>query len=790
MEHGRVSARTEPLGPISLLESPLKRLVLVLAISILSSVLWAANVFEPLEDRLTDLRAHWIESDPTGEVVIVEIDARSIAELQTWPWPRGYHARLIRNAHQSGADMIAFDVDFSALSQPAEDQEFADALKAAEPVILPIYEQRASGQSSKDAVIVNRPASAFAAAWSGGVNIFPDQDGTVREYAAATIIDSQIQPSIATLLAHKTNMGDQSFQPDWGIRAQQIPRISYVDLLEGRVQENYIQGKRLLIGATAVELGDRYVVPSYGIIPGVVIQALATESLLQDRAILRTGPLPTLLGIGLVAFVLGGARFRRFPWSFGLASAAIFALLLSLPVIVQSTWPVSMQSAAMLFAGILCVAVRLGVETRRRVVLKSLCDNETGLPNRLMLEAYLNQANAGAIIVAAAIERYEAIRDTIGIKGMASVVTETARRIDEREMGPVFRIAPDMLAWTYINCKDEEADARTISLSEAFRTPVGLTEGEVDVTLSFGLYRASADVVPVLRIEHAIAAVGSARFSGDIFQWYGGVNPDARRELSLMGELRRGMVQGDVTLAYQPKLNLRDGLISDAEALMRWSHPDDGMIPPDRFIPLAESTGVVRELTQFALHRAVEDCARYQAMGIEMRIAVNLSARDIAHPDFVDMVLQMLGKHDLRPSQLTLEVTESAIIRSPEAAIETLTQLRAAGMRLSVDDYGTGQSTLSYLKKLPVHEIKIDKSFVTSLCENRNDLIMVRSTIKMAHELGLEVVAEGVEDAQTMQLLSSMNCDYIQGYFIGKPMPFSELCKIAHSDPDYVSVTA
>jgi EAL domain-containing protein (putative c-di-GMP-specific phosphodiesterase class I) len=247
----------------------------------------------------------------------------------------------------------------------------------------------------------------------------------------------------------------------------------------------------------------------------------------------------------------------------------------------------------------------------------------------------------------------------------------------------------------------------------------------------------------------------------------------------MMGELRRGMAAGEVTVAYQPKLDLKSGMITHAEALVRWNHPVDGAIPPDRFIPLAESSGVIGELTDFVLRTVVADCARLRASGRQMCAAVNISAADIATPGFVDKVKAVLGEFEVEAGNLALEVTESAIIRSTATAISVLTELRELGIRLSIDDYGTGQSTLSYLKQLPVHELKIDRSFVTSICDNNNDEIMVRSTIQLAHELGLQVVAEGVEDEASTRLLKSLGCDYAQGYFVGKPMTFDELCRLS-----------
>jgi EAL domain-containing protein (putative c-di-GMP-specific phosphodiesterase class I) len=256
-----------------------------------------------------------------------------------------------------------------------------------------------------------------------------------------------------------------------------------------------------------------------------------------------------------------------------------------------------------------------------------------------------------------------------------------------------------------------------------------------------------------------------------------------RRELSLMGELRRGMAQGEVTVAYQPKLDIATGRISHAEALVRWRHPVDGMISPGIFVPLAESTGVVRELTAFVLRRAAADAARFKAMGTPIRVAVNVSAADIGNRSFVDEVLEVIREAGIDAGSLALEVTESAIISSQTTAIAVLTALRDQGIAIAIDDYGTGQSTLSYLKQLPVSELKIDQSFVTSLCDNENDRIMVRSTINLSHELGLRVVAEGIEDAQTLELLRSLGCDYAQGYFIGKAMSVAKLSELAAS-PD------
>jgi diguanylate cyclase len=217
---------------------------------------------------------------------------------------------------------------------------------------------------------------------------------------------------------------------------------------------------------------------------------------------------------------------------------------------------------------------------------------------------------------------------------------------------------------------------------------------------------------------------------------------------------------------------------------VRWRHPTEGLIPPDRFMPLAEQTGLVHEITRFVLTRSLADCRRtHPATRAQaaINVAVNVSAADISRPEFADDVIAQLVESQTDPSRLTLEITESAIISSKETALQVLERLRGHGVRLSMDDYGTGQSTLGYLKTLPVDELKIDKMFVTGLCSNESDRIMVRSTIDLAHQLGLTVVAEGVEDFETLALLRDMGCDYGQGFVVGHAMPFSELHFLAET---------
>jgi diguanylate cyclase len=751
--------------------------VALLAIALL---LCLVGAFEPLENRLSEARARLLDRPPSGQIAIVEIDAKSLAELNNWPWSRRYHAELIKRLATAGVSMTAFDVDFSARSDTSDDEALAEALRKVQPVILPIFQQRVSDDPGERSMIRSRPAELFRAAWVGGVNILPGRDGVVRDFPAATMINGRIQPSMAVLLSDNSALGDRTFVPDWSIDVHRIPRFSFTDVLHGRIPAKALAGKRVIVGATAIELGDRYAIPRFSTVPGVVIQALAAESLLQHRALKRSGLAVTLAGLLLVVTLLIG-RFGRFGWSFVPAAAGSLAILLALPVAVQWRWPLSIDTAPLLVTAVAAIVVRAIVEARHGLRIAALRDPETTLGNDRALCASLDeQGESKRHLVAAVIDRFEAIRSALPSTDLANVVAEAATRIERVVDSPVYRIAPDTLAWIAAGDPDEDCGA----VADSFAQPIGTRAGAVDVSCRFGIAARGSDASSGELVEQVLAAIADARARGRTRQWFQGVGADAIRDLSIMGELRRGMSEHHLFVLYQPKLHLKSGKVMHAEALVRWRHPTEGLIPPDRFMPLAEQTGLVHEITRFVLTRSLADCRRtHPATRAQaaINVAVNVSAADISRPEFADDVIAQLVESQTDPSRLTLEITESAIISSKETALQVLERLRGHGVRLSMDDYGTGQSTLGYLKTLPVDELKIDKMFVTGLCSNESDRIMVRSTIDLAHQLGLTVVAEGVEDFETLALLRDMGCDYAQGFVVGHAMPFSELHFLAET---------
>jgi EAL domain-containing protein (putative c-di-GMP-specific phosphodiesterase class I) len=247
------------------------------------------------------------------------------------------------------------------------------------------------------------------------------------------------------------------------------------------------------------------------------------------------------------------------------------------------------------------------------------------------------------------------------------------------------------------------------------------------------------------------------------------------RRLALLGELRKAIEDGQFVLHYQPISDMRSGRIGGVEALVRWQHPRHGLMMPDEFIPLAEHTGLIKPLTRFVMNQALRQCRTWHQAGLEITVGVNLSVRSLQDEDFPELVAQLLEEHQIDPSWLELEITESAIMVDPIRALGVLGRLGVMGVGLSLDDFGTGYSSLAYLKRLPVREIKIDKSFIINMALDDNDAVIVRSTIELARNLGLQVVAEGVETEEMWSLLADLGCDLAQGYYLSRPIPAEDL---------------
>lgn len=721
-------------------------------------------------DRLLRMTRDGIRShQASGEIHIVEMDAASLRRISSWPWPRRFHGRLIDRLADAGARTIAFDVDFSSTSNPVDDSALAAALeRAGGGVILPTLRQYERSGSSQ--IIDNVPAIPFREhAFLGAVTIVPDSDGYVRQMPLGLDIAGAPRPSLASLTAeHRSDIG-RSFEIDYSIDPATIPRHSFADVVAGRVPAEQLRGKRIIVGATAIEMGDRYAVPRHGVIPGVVIQALAAETLLAG-AVPRTASAlwALLLALLLVAATIRpGSRTRR-AFAFAAGSAAILAL----PLAAEHWFALSFPLAAALAALAAAAAAALAFHLADRFRSRALTDQASGLPNLASLEAAAARVEAPVIVVAR-IDRFAAIAAGLGSAATVNLIHRVADRLGFGSGRPIYRIDEGSLAWLETGDDSPDLVQRLEALSALMRSPVDCGR-LIDVTLSFGIADGAEADAKQQVANASLAAVRAARQGARWERFAPGESEETSWHLSLLGELDAAMANGHLWNAYQPKLDIASGRIVGVEALVRWAHPERGLIGPNEFIPLVEAHGRARDLTLYVFERALADAVRWRSLGHDIAVAVNVSATLLLDEAFVDLLREELRRAPLPPGRITVEVTESAAMNDSERAIAALESWRALGLDVSIDDYGTGQSSLGYLQKLPATELKIDMSFVRTLATDPRNAIMVRSTIAMAHELGMKVVAEGIEDSDCLRLLGEMGCDTAQGWQVGRPMPAAQ----------------
>jgi EAL domain-containing protein (putative c-di-GMP-specific phosphodiesterase class I) len=313
-------------------------------------------------------------------------------------------------------------------------------------------------------------------------------------------------------------------------------------------------------------------------------------------------------------------------------------------------------------------------------------------------------------------------------------------------------------------------------LLESLEEPIRLNGDVVDISLSVGLAAHGVDDLQVRSVvERSSIALDQARLQKQkIATFDQSLYGDPASNLSLTSEMAAAIARGEMTVHHQPKYDLRAGAITAVETLVRWRHPTRGMVPPDLFIGMAEETGHIRALTEKVLAQAIADQARLAAEGHDLTVSVNVSGRLMTDHDFAEEAIKMI---EAAGARIVFEITETAVIDNPDVALGVIDRFAKADIGVSIDDYGAGLSSLTYLKQIPADELKIDKSFVLSLAENQRDRLLVKSTIDLAHSLGLKVTAEGIETPETLALLTGMGCDFAQGYLISRPVPVDELSR-------------
>ncbi|TVP46617.1 MAG: EAL domain-containing protein [Halomonas sp.] len=400
----------------------------------------------------------------------------------------------------------------------------------------------------------------------------------------------------------------------------------------------------------------------------------------------------------------------------------------------------------------------------------------TDLPNRISaledLQHYI-RLNKPFTLLRFAINDFRSLNDTFGYALGDYVLVTLAKRIQQLPAPTVkgYRLdgAELVLLINHSTCDDATFEqlvnslSQPISVEKSLITP-SFTSGEVN-------FPAHGNTPQLLLRRSDIALDHALRHKKSHARYIDGQDEQHLRQLMLIRDLQGAVDNGELWMAYQPKVDTQTGNVFQFEALMRWRHPTLGFVPPDEFIDLAERSGSIGLLTGWMLAHVCNQLRLWKSEGYQLSVAINLSASDVINPALAQRIHHLLSQHGLTPDQLALEVTESAVMQDVDAATQTLIELNQLALKIAVDDYGTGYSSLAQIKRLPIDELKIDKSFVMKLDSQEEDQTIVRSTIEMGHNLGLKIVAEGVENRASAELLSQLGCDYLQGYWIAKPMP-------------------
>lgn len=889
---------------------------------VLVGTLYLLNALEPLEFALMDLRFRLLPPPtPSQQLVVVEIDSRSLEALDYWPWPRDHHARVIDILSGAGAKAIVVDLDLSSTHVPASDRILEKTLSEASlPVALPVFRQNQHNPTGTGQTTVTRPLDRFARhANLVSINVQPDSDGNIRRMVTEETFNGTAAPTASAFLAGPSATTTDSYYIDYSFRLTDIPRVSYIDVMREDFDRSTIDGKKVLIGATALELRDHVPVPIHHIIPGALLHALAFESLAQDRALIRTSAVPTLAVMLLLAFALP-ALFRRLPSGTGLAATlAMCIALLIIAAGMQYRFPVIVDCApwvlvtiavylAMVFGRIdqqtielfihkriirgkdlfmqnivensfdgivtlfsdgtvksfnraaermfrirssnaigksvdtlipglspllrdenreagsdgtaelsirrannakvpvevaitrmdyedqhifICMLRDITERKRRTEMLKfqALHDDLTGLPNRTLLMDRATQTlhacerhNSRFSLLLVDLDNFKDINDTLGHHIGDALLKRLAKNLKDelRATDSVARLGGDEFAVLVSEMLCEEDVYRIArKITQTVEEPVEINGLLLRAGASIGcsIYPDHGHDVNTL-LQKADVAMYEAKRSKSVFAIYDfEFDNNSIRQLTLSGELKHAIENGGLSVYYQPQVDLRTNQVTGVEALLRWNHPSHGMIPPDEFVPMAERTGLITRLTEWVLTTALQECRQLRQAGSHITVSINLSTKDLLNEAIPNTIEKLMRNLDVSPSWLSLEITESNIMSNPERAMETLRQLNRMDIRLAIDDFGTGYSSLAYLKRLPIDEIKIDKTFVQDMTRDENDLTIVRSTIDLAHRFGLDIIAEGVESVHTLDLLRDMGCDIAQGHFLCRPVPRDELLR-------------
>jgi EAL domain-containing protein (putative c-di-GMP-specific phosphodiesterase class I)/CHASE2 domain-containing sensor protein len=725
-----------------------------------------ADFGEPLEQVLRVARNMARDRAASGEIVLVAIDDGSIDKLKQWPPKSGDYARLTQAIADGGATKILFDTDLPAdASDSGQAALQRTVARLGNRITLPVHFtiDEVTGRRTDRFPDPKLGAKARLASR----NAEHTWEGITWQLPYALAHGKASYPGFAAAIAGSVRQ-EGSFPIDYAINPRSVPVISASDLLDKGAGEK-LRGKVAVVATTSSQYGDEYLMPGHGRMPRVYTNILGAETLKRGSTYNMGWLSAYLLAL---AWSILGLRARS-----GRRAAAVFigatGFLMLAPILFEE-----LGFYAQITPGLFLLLVAGGLDAWRRFRTRyrdrASRNAVSGLPTLTALRETGDSSDK--LLIAARIHNYAEICATLPPDEERALVEQIAGRLTLGEASTaLFQGDEGIFIWMPDAEIQSELDAHLSALHTMFRSPVSVCGTRLDLAVTFGVEVGFGRSI-ANRLGGALVAADEA--AAESLQWkrYDPGDPeDTAWKLSLLSQLDNAIQGGDLWVAYQPKFDLPGQTIIGAEALVRWTHPVKGPISPVEFVAAAEHSGRIEALTEFVLERAVRAAAVLNKSHPGFNMSVNLSPKLLGRYPIEATVMGLLGDYGLSPECLTLEVTESVALAPGSGELEPLHSLRARGVCISIDDYGTGLSTLEYVRRIPATEIKIDKSFVQAIRKSNSDKLMVNSTIQLAHSLNQKVVAEGVEDLTTLEILTGMGCDIAQGFYLGKPLTFLDL---------------
>lgn len=727
-----------------------------------------ADFAGPVDDMLRAIRNKARDHNASGQVAVIGIDSLSQQEIGNWPWTAQQYATMVQNLGAAGAKRIFFDFPINGLSRDPGTAALAAALKDNRGKVY-LTANFSEDVTTGERILLVPPPELRRYARLINTNVWINGYNTVWNARYANSVGDLAVPSIAAELTGVRGAQGEEFPIDYAIRIGSLPYLSAGEVLRNEAIMERIRGRDVIIGTNAQGIGNRYAIPGHRPSASVFVAALAAETLLAGKPITMGWWIPFLIALVVTGIMLRASR-----------TPLVLGMIVLLPICAFGL-PLLLEVYGIYTQIMPALVLMLGAMGHHAWKLHRHKFNERGMVNEVSGQPNLNALRSAGVasqdgLIAARIHNYAEAATALPAAAEKELVEQIIMRLSLGNGGArVYQGDEGIFMWLVPSTSINNVGDQLAGLSAIFRSPANVSGRLVDLSIAFGVDADPGRTIQS-RMSSALLACQEAQNAGEHWRVYDPTKLEATEwRVSMLGELDAAIDNGEVWVAFQPKLDLLSGEICGAEALVRWTHPEKGPINPEEFITAAERHDRIEKLTDHVLNRAVQVAARLNTGGRKFDMAVNLSPRLIGHANLKPMVVQTLRRHGLPAERLILEITETAAMSSAEAAMQELKELRSLGLQLSIDDYGTGFSTLDYLKRCPATELKIDRSFVRMLVSSRSDRIMVNSTIELAHSLGEEVVAEGVEDNETLQLLGQMGCDKAQGYLIGRPMPFEAL---------------